>query len=295
MPPESRQRTVFVGNIAFDATEDELKTLFSSVGPVVTMRIVHDRDTGKRKGFGFAEYSDAETALSAVRNLNDIDFHGRQLRVNIADQESKNSNESAMSRKRKAQGGSSAASGVPHADSAPMVHLPPVSDPIAHHIEGLGRSELFELVTQAKGLFATQPEEAKRLVTSQPQIFRALELALDRLAGPHWPPPDAGATSAVPTSSAPSLVPEVLVKIEEPLPAAAAADPRAALAPVHVTIKQETATPLVPTGMDPGSLDPVLAESLLQLTPEQLAQMPPAQRQQLVVLRQAVMAGRAAS
>ena len=56
MPPSgsNRTRTVFIGNISFDASEEELRALFSSVGPVLNLRLVVDRDTGKRKGFGFA-------------------------------------------------------------------------------------------------------------------------------------------------------------------------------------------------------------------------------------------------
>ena len=92
MPPSNRTRTVFIGNISFDATEEELRELFSSVGPLVNLRLVVDRDTGKRKGFGFVEYGDQETAFSAVRNLNERELHGRALRVNIAEQDTKTSN-----------------------------------------------------------------------------------------------------------------------------------------------------------------------------------------------------------
>jgi cleavage stimulation factor subunit 2 len=52
-------RVVFVGNIPYDGTELQLTEQFSEVGPVVSFRLVHDRDTGKPKGFGFCEYKDA--------------------------------------------------------------------------------------------------------------------------------------------------------------------------------------------------------------------------------------------
>ena len=58
---------------------------------MINLRLVVDRDTGKRKGFGFVEYADQETALSAVRNLNELDLQGRTLRVNIAEQDTKTS------------------------------------------------------------------------------------------------------------------------------------------------------------------------------------------------------------
>lgn len=90
---------VLVGNIPYDAAEEQLIEIFQQVGPVVTFRLVWwniisklcrlvvDRDTGKPKGYGFCEYRDAETALSAMRNLNNYDFNGRALRVDFADNE----------------------------------------------------------------------------------------------------------------------------------------------------------------------------------------------------------------
>ncbi|PIK50843.1 Cleavage stimulation factor subunit 2 [Apostichopus japonicus] len=51
---------------------------------VLSFRLVYDRDTGKPKGYGFCEYQDEETALSAMRNLNGYDINGRALRVDYA-------------------------------------------------------------------------------------------------------------------------------------------------------------------------------------------------------------------
>jgi cleavage stimulation factor subunit 2 len=70
-------RCVFVGNIPYDASEEQLIEIFQEVGPVVSFRLVFDRETGKSKGYGFCEYGDAETALSAMRNyilINYISF-----------------------------------------------------------------------------------------------------------------------------------------------------------------------------------------------------------------------------
>uniref|UniRef100_A0A3B5MRC1 Cleavage stimulation factor, 3' pre-RNA, subunit 2 n=1 Tax=Xiphophorus couchianus TaxID=32473 RepID=A0A3B5MRC1_9TELE len=57
-------RSVFVGNIPYEATEEQLKDIFSEVGLVVSFRLVYDRETGKPKGYGFCEYQDQETALT---------------------------------------------------------------------------------------------------------------------------------------------------------------------------------------------------------------------------------------
>jgi cleavage stimulation factor subunit 2 len=50
-------RSVFVGNIPYDATEEKLKDIFNEVGPVVSFRLVYDRETGKPKGYGFCEFA----------------------------------------------------------------------------------------------------------------------------------------------------------------------------------------------------------------------------------------------
>ena len=55
-----------------------------SLNHALLFRIVYDRETGKPKGYGFCEYQDLETAQSAMRNLNDFDFHGRALRVSYS-------------------------------------------------------------------------------------------------------------------------------------------------------------------------------------------------------------------
>ncbi|SPO37531.1 related to Cleavage stimulation factor [Pseudozyma flocculosa] len=78
-------RVVFVGNIPYDMSEEQLVEVFSEVGKVVGFRLVNDRDTGKFKGYGFCEFEDPETAASAVRNLNEVDVGGRPLRIDFAD------------------------------------------------------------------------------------------------------------------------------------------------------------------------------------------------------------------
>lgn len=76
---------MFVGNIPYDMSEEQLIDIFREVGTVVGFRLVFDRETGKPKGYGFCEFEDTETAASAVRNLNDKDVGGRPLRIDWAD------------------------------------------------------------------------------------------------------------------------------------------------------------------------------------------------------------------
>ncbi|CAL5209322.1 unnamed protein product [Lathyrus oleraceus] len=87
---QAQHRCVFVGNIPYDATEEQLIEICQEVGPVVSFRLVIDRETGKPKGYGFCEYKDEETALSARRNLQGYDINGRQLRVDFAENDKGN-------------------------------------------------------------------------------------------------------------------------------------------------------------------------------------------------------------
>lgn len=75
---------LYVGNIAFTTKEEELKDFFTAAGTVTSAKIIIDRETGKSRGFGFVEMSNADEAQAAVEQLNGKDLNGRQLRVNIA-------------------------------------------------------------------------------------------------------------------------------------------------------------------------------------------------------------------
>ncbi len=78
-------RTAFVGNLSFSATEDDLLSLFSEVGPVVKARIGTDRETGRSRGFAFVEFANEEACAAAIQKLNGHEMGGRRLRVNDAD------------------------------------------------------------------------------------------------------------------------------------------------------------------------------------------------------------------
>ena len=75
---------VFVGNIPYSYEKEDLKKTLSLVGPVIALDIKQDDKTNS-KGFGFCEYENAEIASSALRNLDKIDYKGRQLRIGQPD------------------------------------------------------------------------------------------------------------------------------------------------------------------------------------------------------------------
>ena len=75
---------LFVGNLPYDATEAELREFFSPVGALATVIIPVDRETGKRRGFAFVEFSDPAQAAEANRRFNNQPFKGRNVTINEA-------------------------------------------------------------------------------------------------------------------------------------------------------------------------------------------------------------------
>jgi RNA recognition motif-containing protein len=74
---------LYVGNLPFTATEDDLRALFAPHGAVEKISLINDRDTGRPRGFGFVEMSSAD-ASRAMQSLNGKDFGGRSLKINEA-------------------------------------------------------------------------------------------------------------------------------------------------------------------------------------------------------------------
>jgi RNA recognition motif-containing protein len=72
---------LYVGNIPWSTTEEQLKGLFSKIGAVHAVRIITDKETGKSKGFAFVEMDNSDKAIT---DLNETDFNGRPLRLNEA-------------------------------------------------------------------------------------------------------------------------------------------------------------------------------------------------------------------
>ena len=75
---------LYVGNLDYNITGDQLTELFSQAGKVVSAAVITDRYSGRSKGFGFVEMSSAEEAKKAIETFNGKDFEGRNLVVNEA-------------------------------------------------------------------------------------------------------------------------------------------------------------------------------------------------------------------
>jgi len=75
---------IYVGNLSYNATEDDLREAFSRFGDVSSVSVIKDRDTGRARGFAFVEMSDANQAAEAIENLNNTEIAGRNITVNEA-------------------------------------------------------------------------------------------------------------------------------------------------------------------------------------------------------------------
>jgi len=157
---EKSARSVFVGNIPYEASDEQLKDIFSQAGPVLSFRLVYDRETGKPKGYGFCEYKDTETAQSAMRNLNGTEIHGRQLRVDSAASQKGNEDPRAYIKEISPYGEEVNPEKAPETITNAVASLPP--------------EQMFELMKQMKLCIQNNPDEARQMLLQNPQLAYAL-------------------------------------------------------------------------------------------------------------------------
>jgi RNA recognition motif-containing protein len=84
---------IYVGNIPYKATEDDLGNLFAEFGDVTSVKIITDKFTGRSKGFGFVEMADDAAGNTAIEALDGLEHLGRNLRVSAANSNSNDNND----------------------------------------------------------------------------------------------------------------------------------------------------------------------------------------------------------
>jgi len=77
-------QNLFVGSLAFATTDDSLKAHFEQVGPVVSARVIMDRESGRSRGFGFVEFENDDDNQKAIDQLNGKDLDGRPINISVA-------------------------------------------------------------------------------------------------------------------------------------------------------------------------------------------------------------------
>jgi cleavage stimulation factor subunit 2 len=289
-----------VGNIPYDATEEQLVEIFQEVGPVVSFRLVWDRETGKPKGYGFCEYRDAAMALSAMRNLNGHEMNGRALRVDFAER------------------------GLEDKDSVPLITPPanPVTPPgvqseVLKILEGMSHPQLQEILIQMKNLIQKNTDHVRHLLVNNPQFSYALlqaqvilstvtpEMAKQVLIPPTTvkpPPIDETLSNVMGSPSQRHLTPHNNpMSLSSHISAAFPPFPPLPLGtlPPQLTrpgFEFDYAPPPMSYPIAPENLGEILPEDqrllleqVLQLSPEQIENLPPQERMQIMHLRQTVM------
>ncbi len=199
MAPD-KGKSIFIGNIPFskssytsctitgcsfflDMSEEEIVHMLSSAGTVTKFRLMTNPDTGKPKGFGFADFSDADSAASAVRNLNDHEIQGRKIRVDWPHNNEKDSVPQDYSQVNTSNDMAVGQPGGPPAlpPLPPGVDLPPnlkCADAISNTLKTLPPPQLLDILSQMKSLTMSDPETAKRLMKEAPQLAYAVFQAL---------------------------------------------------------------------------------------------------------------------
>lgn len=81
---EKMETKLYVGNLAFSTTEEQLRTLFAQAGTVTAVDLIKDRNSGESKGFGFVQMSNQSELQQAIRMFNGYTLDNRELKVNIA-------------------------------------------------------------------------------------------------------------------------------------------------------------------------------------------------------------------
>ena len=84
-------KRLFVGNLPFNTTDEDLHNLFASIGEVASARVIVDRETQRSRGFGFVEM-ESGLATTAIADLNDTDYGGRNIRVSEANEREQRGN-----------------------------------------------------------------------------------------------------------------------------------------------------------------------------------------------------------
>jgi RNA recognition motif-containing protein len=90
--------TIYVGNLSYKATEDDLRTVFADYGTVKRVVLPTDRETGRMRGFAFVEMTEDAHEDSAISELDGAEWMGRQLRVNKARPKEENNRNGGMKR-----------------------------------------------------------------------------------------------------------------------------------------------------------------------------------------------------
>jgi cleavage stimulation factor subunit 2 len=282
-------------------TEEQITEIFSAAGRVINFRLVYDRETGRPKGFGFAEFPDYDSAASAVRNLDDYEIMGRKLRVDfsnetVGDEDGRERNQATASSSNAPSSYNQPANGTTNQGAMPPSgsSLPPLpqgkdlpagmtcTDSISRTLNTLPPAQLLDTLQQVQQFATQDPARLTELFNQSPQLTYAIFQAMLLM----------GLVS-------PDAINSVLDNPGAPLPAPAGGAPpygypgATGTPPVPVG-SGYGAPPVVPSPVPaaappapaPAGQDPeALMRAVMELPQETIDQLPEAERQQIMALR----------
>ncbi|KAF7174761.1 hypothetical protein CNMCM7691_003447 [Aspergillus felis] len=293
MAPERTGKSVFLGNIPYNLTEEQVKDILSSAGTVTKFRLMMNPETGKPKGYGFADFADADAAASAVRNLNDYEIMGRKIRVDWPHNNEKDSvppdySQTSQLPSQDVQPGQQPSAPLP--PLPPGVEVPPHLDcpnAISQTLSSLPPNQLLDVLSQMKSLAMTDPARATELLRQAPQLAYAIFQALLLMNLVDYSTLGAVVEQATqPTAAAAPSAP----------PAAQAFQPFSAV-PGQISTPPMVSTPFAPqpaTQAAPQQQVPSqeeLLQQVLSMPQSAIDALPPMERNQIMLLRQQLMQG----
>ncbi|EDN07153.1 conserved hypothetical protein [Histoplasma mississippiense (nom. inval.)] len=280
-----------------DLTEEQVKDILSSAGTVTKFRLMINPETGKPKGYGFADFADADAAASAVRNLNDYEIMGRKIRVDWPHNNEKDSvppdypQQPQMGIMQGMQGqDQSQASALP--PLPPGTELPPnltCPNAISQTLASLPAPQLLDVITQMKSLVMADPARATELLRQAPHlayaIFQALLLmnlvdysvlgsVVQHASQPQPPPPQP--TPQIPQQFQP--YPSIPGQISTP------PVQHAAFAPPQTQPQTQQQPAPIPSQDE-------LLQQVLNMPQSAIDALPPTERSQIMLLRQQLLQG----
>lgn len=278
MQVDRSQRSVFVGNISYEVPEEVIRQIFSKVGHVVHIKMVHDRETGKPKGYGFIEFLDVQTAELAIRNLNGYEVNGRQLRVDSAA-----GGDRSVDEIQQLQAALSAAQ-VEESPYGPEPEEGRAPEAISRTVASLPPEKMFELMKQMKDVVRSNPNEAKQMLIQNPQLAYALLQAqvVMRIIDPQV------AIAMLHREPAASTIPfHQMAFAQQAAPSAVPATQPPYAAPPHQMYGIPTQAPPAPQPeITPDEQhNAELLVQVMRLTEAEIAMLPPGDREKVIELR----------
>lgn len=189
---QQQKHDIFVGNLAFSTTEEQLHQAFSEIGRLIKVRMVNDLETGKPRGFAFIEFEDPQAALSAIRNMNDYELNGRRIRVNFSNsshlealagklgmdlsQNNNNSNSDGISNLNK-----NTSVGDKTNISGGTLNQKNGTSAISDALLGMSKGEMYDVINQLKQITEKDPDEARKILCGHPQLPEAILFLMSKL------------------------------------------------------------------------------------------------------------------